>query len=337
MPLSISKNKLTFLPDSAQQQCEYSLGSDIYVAAGAYHPLAPPIAIDLADECNHVSTHFHAHLPGVLLADLPDMKLAYTTTLGVDVIDVPGARKDGEVQSQVGFSQREPITSVELRLYPQSGKAFTIPSGTRIHLALQGNDSVLLVHPQTGAAPPTTEYFIIGYGANDPGKLNTFTTRIDQINAALPAGENNWVIASPSTVEKKDAIMAALDAWGAALVAGTQTTDTESALGWYTGTHKQDVAANVGALGGSVYIGLTRPVWNSGDWVFQDGTAQAHAHANWHNGPGALPNTEDVPFGNQATLYPSGGEYGNGGAAVGKFRGYNPWGVPATAIYERLA
>lgn len=148
MPFSISKNSMTFTPDSAIQQTEYTAANPISIAQGTEYLLQPAMTLSADDKCHHITLQCHLLFPNVSAADLPRIRVRVTSAQGTQqwYTTVYEALPDGSATVDTSTSMSEPITEVSISVCPKDGLSFTIPANSRIHMAVQGNDAALLTY-----------------------------------------------------------------------------------------------------------------------------------------------------------------------------------------------
>jgi hypothetical protein len=231
------------------------------------------------------------------------------------------------------------------KLDPETYPTITDFYGNSTGIHVNGGQSSYISTGTAPAPPPPpppagatqTEYYILGFdwgAVNGLDRFAKFEAKINEINALLPAGEPSWVLVSMPDEDAKTAVLDKLDEWNDALLADPTSV---SSLGWFhSGGNYVSTTARSFGLSGFAWIGLHRPVWDTGDWEWEDGGTHPHIHDWWGN----TPNTANggTPDETQATITGRGGKYGTpfSAAETGSYmNGYDYYQTPRTAIYQR--
>ena len=141
MPLVISKNKLTYEADSAEQQVEFTAPNAITIAGGGAYYALPELTLKEEDKIHHVLMSAHMQFQGVAQASLPTVTVLHTLLNGsTHHTGWVQASEDNHFRGSSHSAVDSPIVSTEVRIYGP----FTVPAGSKFHIGFTGNDAALV-------------------------------------------------------------------------------------------------------------------------------------------------------------------------------------------------
>lgn len=155
MPLTISKNKFAYSPDTSLRQVEYTNTQPITVAHTEFKLLEPSCEFDADEKVHHVRIQLHGYFPGAPVEFLPEFRVSCTSARGGETRTVPMVPafepSSGECRGVISLSHREPITEISFMLLPNDAQranqlSATVPPGARVHVSIEANDAPLTVH-----------------------------------------------------------------------------------------------------------------------------------------------------------------------------------------------
>ncbi len=122
MPLTISKNKFAYSPDTSLRQVEYTNTQPITLAYTDFKLLEPSCDFDADEKVHHVRIQLHGYFPDVPEEFLPEFRVSCIPARGGETrtvqMDPAFEPSSGECRGVISLSPREPNTEISFLLYP---------------------------------------------------------------------------------------------------------------------------------------------------------------------------------------------------------------------------